>query len=206
MTQLQAACDAYAWPASFLAPAALSGFPYVSGQVVETLDWTTTERALRFMAAGLKGAMDSGDDSLVVRWCAEVLAWGMGPRGASASRYLQNEVSGGAARYLKDICRLADLRSADLSQIHAASVPYMNSGLAKIHSLASDDGLVILDSRVSAALGFSVNAYLRSTGSRSIQPTLRVYRVGVDAESLLRCTVLTILSFRAERERLFMNG
>jgi hypothetical protein len=68
----------------------------------------------------------------------------------------------------------------DTDNINAALIPYASSGLAKIHSLASEDGLVILDSRVAAALGECINHHLRANGYNAIPDVLKVPRHRTD--------------------------
>lgn len=84
--------------------------------------------------------------------------------------------SGGVPNYLNDARQLIILESVDTDNIMAQTVPYASSGLAKIHSLASEDGLVIFDSRVSAAIGECINHYLREVGEQTIPDVLKVPR------------------------------
>jgi hypothetical protein len=78
----------------------------------------------------------------------------------------------GVCRYLDGVRQRISLENVDTDEITAGTVPYASSGLAKIHSLASDDGLVIFDSRVAAALGECINYYLREVTHEHIIPNV----------------------------------
>jgi hypothetical protein len=82
---------------------------------------------------------------------------------------------GSISAFLAHTQAVLALGVVDTAHINQALIPYASSGTAKIHSLASTDGLVIFDSRVAATLGECINEYLRRQGDMTIPPNLRIF-------------------------------
>jgi hypothetical protein len=83
----------------------------------------------------------------------------------------------GLCRYLNRVRELIALDNANTDDITPAAIPFASSGMAKIHSLVSADGLVIFDARVAAALGECINYYLREVVHvHAISEILRIPR------------------------------
>jgi hypothetical protein len=53
-------------------------------------------------------------------------------------------------------------------------IPYMSSGLGKVHSLAAPDGLIIYDSRVALALTREIHLFLQQRGEAVIPEPLKL--------------------------------
>jgi hypothetical protein len=124
------------------------------------------------LGAGLRASIARGGNALP--WCNAILEWGLGPRTRAALAVLRAQ---GAAleAYLGNMqawCNLAIVNTDHL----VPPLIHMNSGLAKIHSLASHDGLMIFDSRVAFALGKLINAYCNDNNIHPIPPSLRLFR------------------------------
>ncbi len=170
----------YAWPGSFVAPAQIQHFNFVGSQEYATYCWESNRTALNYLSAGLRAAIDADDNNPTAQWCEAILQWGMGNRWeAPYQRLLEIGAmpgNGGASQYLNHVQQLVTLETVETNNITAASVPYASSGLVKIHSLASEDGLVILDSRVAASLGECINHYLRTQGRNAIPNVLTIPR------------------------------
>jgi hypothetical protein len=177
VTGIEQALAGYVWPSSFVAPA--DGAGYVAGQRIDCLQWDTTVEALNYLRGGLCGALGNDDatDEEVRCWTSAILQWGLGARGAAAQAFLQG-VEGGVQAYLRRTRGLLALDTLDTDDITAATIPLMNSGLCKIHSLAAPDGLAIFDSRVAAALGECVNRFLHLRRATGIPQSLRLMRTG----------------------------
>lgn len=176
---VEQALESYCWPAHFTAPAEDRGASISASERVVSCDWPTTKRVLNYLARGLQGAIASAAnaDHATLMWAKAILDWGMGSRGKSALTFLAG-VAGGPAAYLSRTADLLQLDKVDLSELTQRNIPYMNSGLGKLHSLATSDGLVIFDSRVAAALCQAINEYLLASGQSGIPESLQLMRVG----------------------------
>lgn len=168
----------YAWPASFTAPAYIDGYNYHEGQAYGCYGWDSTLHALTYFRAGLQLVIDAQEDQSTLGWCEQILRWGLGNRWNRTYGQVQQigENHGGIANYLSDARNQLALNIIDTDNLTAEVIPYASSGLVKIHTLASNDGLIILDSRVSAALGECINHYLGQIHSDQIPTLLRVPR------------------------------
>ena len=173
---VEQALNQYAWLARFLAPENIEGFPtFIQGQICDPLqDWDSNRIALNYFRAGLRPAIRASSE-LALNWCQAILYWGLGAnRWTRAYQHLlqipEDHDSAGLCQYLRDVQQLIALDVVNTDAITAAAVPYASSGLAKIYCLASDDGLVILDSRVAGALGECINHYLREVAHQEAIP------------------------------------
>jgi hypothetical protein len=171
------ALERYAWPSSFTAPenATVEDNDYAEGAPCDSYDWNSNRAALRYLGIGLQESIAANDDHRTLRWCKAILYWGLGANRWKRP-YDQLRKLGlargcaGVSRYLAEARQHLRLELTDTENVTAAVIPYASSGLAKIHSLASDDGLVILDSRVGAALGECINHYLREILQKATIP------------------------------------
>lgn len=166
----------YAWPAKVIAPRAVivGGKTIQASDVIQSYNWITTKHVLEALSERLKDALSRNCDDDVLAWAGCVLDWGMGQRGASSKKYLQSLREQGVAHYLRAVD--AAVCSDDIENITEAVAPVVNSGMAKVHSLASCSNLIIFDSRVALALGSAVNFLLVKQGHMTIPDTLRFGR------------------------------
>jgi hypothetical protein len=166
------ALENYAWPSRFIAPGVLEGFDFQQGQTVNAFNWSDTQNRLGYFRVGLNAALHPPDHDATLCWAKAILQWGMGPRGASAASFLSGLPN--CAEYLslrRDALRLDQVDEGDtLSDL----IPYMNSGLGKVHSLAAPDGLIIYDSRVALALTREIQLHLQQQGAAVIHEPLKL--------------------------------
>lgn len=168
------ALENYAWPSKFIAPVAVERFNFLQGQEVRALNWEETQTCLSYFREGLNAAIDDHDHSAILFWANAILQWGMGPRGAAAANYLAGRLPD-CATYLslsRDALRLCQIDEALGPPKNL--IPYMNSGLGKVHSLAAQDGLIIYDSRVALALTREIHGFLLMDGAQGIPEPLRL--------------------------------
>jgi hypothetical protein len=173
---VQQALTNYVWPASFNTPTpiVIGGVTYAAGSTVSLYRWPETLQALCHLQNGLRASIAHGTSALP--WCNAILQWGLGSRMRAASAILSAQ-GAGLEPYLANMqlhCQLATVDIADLSP----PLIHMNSGLAKVHSLASVDGLVIFDSRVAHALGKLINGYCNLNSVYPIPAPLRIFSTG----------------------------
>jgi hypothetical protein len=169
VTGMEQALNKYAWPAT----------DTLANPNVNIYNWTSTVDFLRRARTSLQYAIDSKDEKATWDAVKKILDWGLTQnRAAKNIIQLENlckESKTGICAYLKNIQSLLSLASADTSRINAALIPYASSGISKVHSLASTDGLVIFDSRVAATLTECINEYLRRNGIKAIPPALKLF-------------------------------
>ena len=174
---VHAALTQYVWPAHFRAPAAMviGGVPYAPGAHVSTYRWPDTFDALTELGTGLRAAIVPGAAASALGWCNAILEWGLGPAFLHAAQAALIVHGAGLEAYLSAMRAHCILGLVDTTNL-APPLVHMNSGLAKVHSLASNDGLVIFDSRVAFALGKLINEYCNSHKVYPIPDPLRIYR------------------------------
>lgn len=171
VTGVTAALSCYAWPSknTFLGP------PHPT-----VYNWATTSEFLGTARTALHGAIAARND--VATWDAisKMLEWGLGMRAIAALHVLRERCPGhpgtSISSYLGGIQGAISLGAVRTSHITPALIPYASSGMSKLHSLASLDGLIIFDSRVAATVGECINEYLRRGGYVVIPPKLKIYR------------------------------
>lgn len=162
----------YAWPGknTFIGP----HHPTV-------YNWATTSGFLGTARTALQGAIAAHNGD-VATWDAvsKILEWGLGVRAPAALWGLRGRCPGhpgtSVSTYLGDIQGAISLGTVRTSHITPALIPYASSGMSKLHSLASLDGLIIFDSRVAATVGECINEYLRRGGYVVIPSKLMIYR------------------------------
>jgi hypothetical protein len=81
----------------------------------------------------------------------------------------------GLEAYIAGVRAHCSLATVDTDYLDPPVI-HMNSGLAKIHSLASLDGLVVFDSRVAKALGTLISEYCHIKKIYPIPAALRLFR------------------------------
>jgi hypothetical protein len=174
---VHAALTQYVWPAKFRAPAAMviSGVPYAPGADVSTYSWPDTYDALTQLGTGLRATIVPGAAPSALGWCNAILEWGIGPARLHAAQAALTAHGAGLEAYLNAMQAHCTLGLVDTAHL-APPLVHMNSGLAKVHSLASTDGLVIFDSRVAFALGKLINEYCNSNHVYPLPDPLRIYR------------------------------
>jgi hypothetical protein len=174
---VHAALTQYVWPAQFRAPAAMTigGVSYAPGVQVPTYRWPETFDALTQLGTGLRAAIVPGAAPSALSWCKAILEWGLGPaflHAAQSALIVHGKCLEAYLRAIQAHCTLGLVDTAYL----APPLVHMNSGLAKVHSLASIDGLAIFDSRVAFALGKLINEYCNTHHVYPIPDPLRIYR------------------------------
>lgn len=177
------ALENYAWPSRFIAPAALENFDFQQGHEVNALNWCQTQNCLTYFRAGLNAALDQQNRDATLLWAGAILQWGMGTRGAATLRYLERMKN--PAEYLsvrrnrlalQEIDEAQEVLHIDEAQevLQPPLIPYMSSGLGKVHSLAAPDGLIIYDSRVALALTREIHLFLQKRGEAVIPEPLKL--------------------------------
>jgi len=124
---------------------------------VRSSDWTTTALSLGLLQTWIKSelASDLGTERLL-NVARAVAQWG-GDRNPKVGMIKFVESLDDAQKYFSHSRCLLSLKSANLSKLN--DIKRMNSMLTKFHSLMSDDGLPIYDSRVAGAIGALVEIY-----------------------------------------------
>jgi hypothetical protein len=167
------ALENYAWPSRFIAPAAVEGFDFQQGQVVDALNWVDTQTRLSYFRVGLNAALHQHDRDATLLWAGAILHWGMGTRGAATLNYLAGMPD--PAGYLSYRRAALALERIDEAKGRLMPlIPYMSSGLGKVHSLAAPDGLIIYDSRVALALTREIHLFLQQRGEAVIPEPLKL--------------------------------
>lgn len=152
----------------------IGGVTYLAGATIHTYYWPETFDALTQLGLGLQAAM-TGGGAHSLPWCTAILQWGLGPAFMVAAHGFLVGQGAGLDNYLLAVQHHCDLHMVDTANL-TPPLLHMNSGLAKIHSLASIDGLVIFDSRVAHTLGRMINEYCTAHGIYPIPPALRIFR------------------------------
>lgn len=164
---LMEACNNYIWTSSFLSPVNSYGF-FKNASIVNSSDWETTKDVLNKLSKGLQKSIAEGSDVDTLDWCRCVLEWGMGSRKEATFKRLRLlSESQKLNLYLKNISinlasdnlNLDEITDSLLIMPNNNDGPWMSSGLSKIISLSTDE-IIIMDSRVGAALCELINNYL----------------------------------------------
>lgn len=168
VTGVEQALAAYCWPAK-------TGQLPPDPTTQHILEYEESFEALSRYRQGIQTAISNGNNNDVIEWARLILKWGMGARGRAAMEFL--EAQHDIAAYLHDIDLMSNL-DGDTDNINSQEVRACNSGLSKIHSLASTSGLVIYDSRVAFALGECINGWAMTTGLNELPNALRFMQAG----------------------------
>lgn len=160
--------DNYVWPATLSLP---------SRDVSLILsNWQDTQAALEGLSDRLREAVNQGNGAMP--WISAILQWGMGQRGASTLRYFEElDVSGNLYSQLQHLRDFAHF-NADIDALQLFDFSRYNSGIAKISSLLSAEGVIIYDSRVAFALGEIVNNWLKLNEFEAIPEHLNFLQMG----------------------------
>lgn len=169
VTGMTAAHAHYAWPAqnTFIDP------PHPP-----IYNWADTSGFLGTARGALRAAIAAGNDPGTWDAVEKIFEWGLGPRAPAALLGLPAHLGPPGASisaYLSGIQGALGLAAVNTAHITAALIPYASSGMSKVHSLASPDGLIIFDSRVAATVGECVNEYLRRQDARNIPMPLKIF-------------------------------
>ena len=170
VTGVTAAHASYAWPAknTFIGP-----------PNPPIYNWATTAVFLHTARVALVGAITARNDGATWDAVSKILVWGLGNRAPRAMARLRNDCivqhGGSISAFLAHTQAALALGAVNTAHINPALIPYASSGTAKIHSLASTDGLVIFDSRVAATLGECINEYLRRQHAIAIPDPLKIF-------------------------------
>jgi hypothetical protein len=171
VTGVASAHTHYAWPGedTFIGP------PHPP-----IYNWATTSNFLHTARTALQAAIAAPNDPATWDAVSKILEWGLGVRATAALQGLRMRCPGhpgiSISSYLGGIRRALTLGVINTAHITPALIPYASSGMSKVHSLASTDGLIIYDSRVAATVGECINEYLRRGRHTVIPHNLRVYR------------------------------
>ncbi len=171
VTGVAQAHASYAWPAknTFVGPPNPSIY-----------NWATTAAFLSTARAALHRAIAARNDPATWDAVYKILVWGLGSRGAPRGMArLRTDCAvihaGSISAFVGHTQTALRLGAVNTTHINPGLIPYASSGTAKIHSLASTDGLVIFDSRVAATLGECINEYLRRQRALAIPDTLQIF-------------------------------
>lgn len=143
----------YRWRAEWID---ISGVPHKSES------WVETQTSLSELRAWLTaGITQTSSDGQFLKACEAVIRWGGGARSGEngAERFVLSKAKDGKLRDY--FARARKAMTLDNAQA-ICGIEAMNAMLIKIHSLLSDDGLPIYDSRVAGAAGALVELYCRS--------------------------------------------
>jgi hypothetical protein len=161
----------YAWPSKFIAPATMDQFE--QGALSQALNWNDNHACLSYFRVGLNAALDQQNREATLLWAGAILQWGMGTRGAATLNYLAGMPD--PAGYLSDSRAALCLQHIDEAEgVLMPLIPYMSSGLGKVHSLAAPDGLIIYDSRVALALTREIHVFLQQQRGGVIPEPLKL--------------------------------
>lgn len=167
VTGVEDALASYAWPAEDT----FSPKPHK-----KLYDWASTSAFLGTARAALHGATD---ESITWDAAVKILQWGLNPNGVNDNinqlENITNDQNVNLYEYFEGVRHSLILAHADTGEINANLIPYASSGICKIHSLASTDGLIIFDSRVAATLGECINEFLRRVGAEKIPDYLKIF-------------------------------
>ena len=168
VTGVNAAFLHYAWP----------GIDTYTGHPI--YDWKGTLGFLNAARIDLQQSIAIGNAGATWVTVEKILRWGLNPKAVTANLAQLRKIcpAGGQSicNYLGNISTALALNTANTNNINAALIPFASSGMSKVHSLASRDGLVIFDSRVAATLGECINEYLRRVGTVNIPDSLKIFR------------------------------
>lgn len=164
---VEKALESYVWPSSIVTIDESPGHK-------NALDYKTTKDLLQYCRDGLAGAIESRNNVLIIKWCNEIIAWGMGGVfGLPALSYLIRQPN--ISQYFENIRPLKDL--TEDNEIAAKAVDYYDSGLSKIHAIESynvdEPGLIIYDSRVAFAIAECVSEWVKLSGLKTIPEHLQ---------------------------------
>lgn len=159
VTGVANALRAYAWPAiDTISPPPYPGL----------YSWATTSSFLGRARLALQTAISTGNEPATQDVAKKILKWGLTPNAVLSNIQQLNAATTHLGltwhEYFHDVRALTSLATANTTLITPARIPYASSGTCKIHSLASDDGLIIFDSRVAAMLGECINEFVRRAG------------------------------------------
>lgn len=162
----------YAWPAEDT----FSGPPHPA-----IYTWASTSGFLRTARTALQGAISVGNDPATWNAVKKILEWGLNPNAVAQNltqlhQFCPGRPGQSISAYLGGIQGALTLATVRTSHFNAGLIPYASSGMSKVHSLASTDGLIIFDSRVAATVGECINEYLRRGRYAAIPRTLMIYR------------------------------
>jgi hypothetical protein len=146
---------------------------FEQGALSQALNWNDTHACLSYFRVGLNAALHQHDRDATLLWAGAILQWGMGTRGATTLNYLAGMPD--PAGYLSDSRAALCLQHIDEAEgVLMPLIPYMSSGLGKVHSLAAPDGLIIYDSRVALALTREIYLFLQQRGEAVIPEPLKL--------------------------------
>ncbi len=167
-TGVEEALNQYFWPGSV----ANLTVPQVGPDSFETGDWASTRKALNQLRTLLQHNIKTRNNERALAVCIAIIDWGMGSgaRGNAARNHLRNQAD--LTGYLAQVRALSD-SDHDTVPITRHNVTNYNSGLSKVHALASQSGLIIYDSRVAFALGECVNQWLLNNQANAIPAHLK---------------------------------
>lgn len=128
----------------------------------------------------LRNAIATYNDPATWDVVNKILEWGLPPRARLAGLERLREICPGhpgmsISAYLGGAQWVINLHALNTAAITPELVPYASSGMSKVHSLASPDGLIIFDSRVAATVGECINEYLRRQHAIAIPTTLKIF-------------------------------
>lgn len=171
ITGVSAAHANYAWPGenTFIDP------PHPP-----IYNWVTTSVFLNTARTALRGAIAVGNDAATWDAVEKILEWGLNPQGIADNltrlrQHCPDEPGQSVSAYLAGIQGTLNLAVIDTLHINAGLLPFASSGMSKVHSLASTDGLIIFDSRVAATVGECINEYLRRQHATLIPTPLKIF-------------------------------
>ncbi|MBR0783931.1 hypothetical protein [Bradyrhizobium iriomotense] len=182
----------YRWRAEWLD---IHGLPHKSES------WVETQESLFELRAWLAESISQTScDSQFLKACEAVIRWGGGARSGhnGAKGFVLSKAKDGKLRdYFARAKKAMRLDSAQAIR----GIETMNAMLIKIHSLLSDDGLPIYDSRVAGAAGALVELYCRSNGNNEDQGKLPQFPSTDENRRISRlienCRVSEIIRYRS---------
>jgi len=158
----------YRWTSNFTAPHNAHSW-FGNNTRVPTTDWNSTVNVLNRLSNALTQAITSNNENITLEWCRCILEWGMGTRGRATLQNLMHlENNKKLCSFLNTLSKALNDPNLDINAnldrlvtLPGQSAPWMSSGLAKIISLSSQN-IIIMDSRVGAALCEIINCYLNA--------------------------------------------
>jgi|GEM_PF-467151 len=139
--------------------------------------WTQRESGEPFevLAAGLRAALDEGDESGARHFCLAIFTWGgVAKKPDDGSRLWVERQFADATLCRQTLAAVALLQPgsmASLARFDGADL-LMNAAMTKVYAAASPASLIIYDGRVGAALGLLARRLLAAQGTIGVPASL----------------------------------
>ena len=129
-----------------------------------SISWTETSESLNELSQWLRDAISDNNEAVTLQACLEILRWG-GVYKLGSINFLTNlSENNDLIPYINNVRNSMSLENGPDINNDLDFIQLFNSGLTKVHSLASADGLPIYDSRVGATISSLSALYEKEKG------------------------------------------